>query len=283
VTEIGNRERDLLLGGAPPVGTDTRPQAEIRRRYRLQVAVFLVAAFATVGLVGAALWTAGALRAVDAVEAERDRWQRPADVMQALDIGEGKVVVDLGSGVGYFALKLTKRAGPHGRVLAVDVRSFPLLFLRLRARLRGHANLMAVRGEASDPHLPAGGVDAILVANTFHELVDPDAILLRAREALRPGGRLVVVDPDVDAANPEPPGHGTHHHTSPDQAEARMIHAGLEIVSREDAFVDEPGHGRWWLIVARRPLDPSPTTREPRVDLGTCPSSKGAAPHDQGR
>jgi SAM-dependent methyltransferase len=236
----------------PPRGADTRSERRIRRSYRRRIAAFLAAAFVTVGLLGAALWTAGALRAVDAVEAERDRWQRPAEVVEALDVGEGKVVADLGSGVGYFALKLAERVGRHGRVLAVDVRSFPLLFLRLRGLVRGCSNLTVVRGEARDPHLPAAGVDAILVANAYHELEDPDAILVHAREALRPGGRLVVVDPAVDAADPEPPDPGTHHHSSPDRAEARILAAGLEIVRRDDAFVDEP-HGRWWLVVARRP------------------------------
>jgi len=234
----------------PPGRTDAR--SEIQRSHRLRLVVFLVAAFVALGLLGAALWTAGALRAVDAVEAERDRWQRPDDVMEALDLGEGKRVVDLGSGVGYFALRLAERVGRDGRVLAVDVRSFPVLFLRLRGLRRGCFNLTVVRGEAGDPHLPAGGVDAILVANTFHELEDADKVLAHAREALRPGGRLVVVDPG-DAADAAPPVHETHRHTSPGRAEARILAAGLEIVSRNDAFVDQPGHGLWWLIVARRP------------------------------
>jgi SAM-dependent methyltransferase len=230
-----------------------RSEAEIQRSYRRRIAAFVVAAFVTVAVLGAALWTAGALRQVDAVESERDRWQRPADVLEALDLAEGEVVVDLGSGVGYFALKLAERVGRDGRVLAVDVRSFPLAFLRVRGLLRGSHNLTVVHGERDDPHLPAGGVDAILVANTFHELEDPDAILVRGREALRPGGRLVVVDPGTHIAGAAPPGHGAHRHTSPDRAEARILQAGLEIVCRDDAFVDEPGHGRWWLIVARRP------------------------------
>jgi len=237
----------------PPGEADTRSEAEIQRSYRRRIAAFAVAAFVTVGFLGATLWTAGALRAVDAVEAERDGWQRPSDVMKALDLGEGEVVADLGSGVGYFALKLADRVGRHGRVLAVDVRPFPLLFLRLRGLLRGCSNLTVVRGEAGDPHLPAGSVDAILVANTFHELEDPDTILAHAREALRPGGRLVVVDPGPDVAEAGPPGHGTHHNTSPDRAEARILRAGLEIVSRDDAFIEEPGHARWWLILALRP------------------------------
>ena len=237
----------------PSNGAETRTEAEIRRSYRRRTCGLVVLAFVTVGLLGIVLWTAGALRAADAVEAERDLWQRPGDVIRALDVGKGALVADLGSGVGYFALKLAERVGPSGRVLAVDVRSFPLLFLKLRALRRGTRNLTVVRGEGGDPHLPASGVDGILVANTFHELEDADVILGHAREALRPGGRLVVVDPEPDGAEPGPPRQGLHHHTSPGQAQRRILAAGLEIVTRDDAFVDDPGHGRWWLIVARRP------------------------------
>lgn len=223
------------------------------RRYRLRIALFLVAVGGTVFLLGATQWTVGAIRRVDAVESERDLWQRPADVLQALDLGDGKVVVDLGSGVGYFALKLAESVGRRGRVLAVDVRRFPLLFLRMRAVLRGRSNLEIVHGEADDPHLPAGGVDAILVANTFHELEDPGAVLSRSREALRSGGRLVVVDPSPGAGEAGSPRRGAHHHESSVSAEARLRQAGFEIVRRDDKFIDAPSHGCWWLIVARRP------------------------------
>ena len=188
---------------------------------------------------------------MSAVEGERDSWQRPADVLQALELRKGAVVADLGSGVGYFALKLAERVGRGGRVLAVDVRRFPLVFLRVRALLRGLRNLEAVHGAPDDPHLPAAGVDAVLVANTFHELEDQERILGRAREALRPAGRLVVVDPGSER---RAPGENEHHrHESPDSAEARLRQAGFEIVSRDDGFVDASGHGRWWLIVARKP------------------------------
>lgn len=231
--------------GAPPVG------AAIRRVYRRRIALFLASAFVVLAALGAIAWTVTALERVSAVEGERDSWQRPQDVLQALELRKGAVVADLGSGVGYFALKLAERVGPSGRVLAVDVRRFPLAFLRLRARLRGLRNLEAVHGAPDDPHLPAGGVDAVLIANTFHELEDQERILGRARDALRPAGRLVVVDP---APSVETPGENAHHHhESPDSAEARLRQAGFEIVSRDDGFVDASSHGRWWLIVARRP------------------------------
>jgi SAM-dependent methyltransferase len=231
--------------GAPSAG------AAIQRGYRRRIALWLASTFLVLAALGAIAWTATALEQVSAVEAERDSWQRPEDVLQALALRDGAVVADLGSGVGYFALKLAERVGRGGRVLAVDVRRFPLVFLRLRARLRGLRNLEAVHGAPDDPHLPAGGLDAVLVANTFHELEDQERILGRARDALRPAGRLVVIDP---APSVETSGQNEHHHhESPDSGEARLRQAGFEIVSRDDGFVDAPSHGRWWLIVARKP------------------------------
>jgi len=233
--------------GAPPAG------AAVQRGYRRRIALFLASTVLVLAALGAVAWTVTALEQVSAVEAERDAWQRPKDVLLALELRKGAVVADIGSGVGYFALKLAERVGPSGRVLAVDVRRFPLAFLRLRARLRGLRNLEAVHGAPDDPHLPAGGVDAVLIANTFHELEDQERILGRARDALRPAGRLVVVDPAPSVAVEAPGAGHEHHHDSPDSAEARLRQSGFEIVSRDDAFLTAPRHGRWWLIVARRP------------------------------
>jgi predicted methyltransferase len=235
---------------------EERPRSEdapIQLRYRRRIALFLSLAAAALLAMGAIVWTATAVRRVDAVEVERDSWQRPAEVMEALDVGDGKVVVDLGSGVGYFALKLADRVGRRGRVLAVDVRRFPLLFLRARTLLRGLHNLEAVHGEPDDPHLPAGGADAVLVANTFHELEHQELILGRVKDALRPAGRLVVLDPAPNVAVGASAATGEHHHESPDSAEARLRQIGFEIVSRDDRFVDASSHRRWWLIVARKP------------------------------
>jgi len=138
---------------------------------------------------------------------------------------------DLGCGAGYFALKLSWLVGPQGRVLAEDIRGLPLLFLRLRALLLNQHNVTIVRGEPDDPHLPAEGVDATLVANTYHELTDTGPILDHVFRALRPGGRLVVVDPSPEDASER----AAHHHetaaaeaTSPggvrDHAPRRSFH-----------------------------------------------------------
>jgi SAM-dependent methyltransferase len=222
-----------------------------RRGFRL--AVLLLGMASLVGALAAASWTAEALRRVDAVEAERDGWQRAAGVLQALDVGEGGTVADLGCGVGYFALKLSDRVGKEGRVLAVDVRRFPLLFLRIRALRSGRGNIQTMVGDADDPRLPVGVIDAVLVSNTYHEIAHPERVLERLFESLRPGGRLVIVDPaPEDEAGPAAA--HAHGHRTAASTEAHLVGAGFDVVGREDRFVERDGEAPWWLVVARRPL-----------------------------
>jgi SAM-dependent methyltransferase len=196
-----------------------------------------------------AVRVANTLARLEVVEAERDRWQRPEAVLRAMGTREGMSVADLGAGAGYFALKLSAAVGGGGRVLAVDLRRAPLLFLRARAWRDGRHNIETSIGEAADPRLPPA-LDGVLIANTYHELTAPVNFLARVRATLRPGARVVVVDPHpggVEGA-PETP---AHHHEPPESAVDALRRAGLDVVSRQDHFIDEAGH-RWWLVVASR-------------------------------
>jgi SAM-dependent methyltransferase len=221
-----------------------------KRRARVRIVLFVALAFLTASLLGAVYQGLDALRRLEVVEAERDRWQDPSRVIEALDLREGKVVVDLGSGVGYFALKLSPLVGRNGTVLAVDLRRQALLFLRLRAFLGGHRNVVTVEARADDARVPVASADAVLIANTYHELADPAAILEQLSRALRPGGRLVIVDPvpgSDEAGLVE-----AHHHESADSADRQLRRAGFEILSRQDRFIEPAGGAAWWLIVARK-------------------------------
>src|SRR5262245_25280741 len=110
-------------------------------------ALALLAVFLIIGVAGIAYQFVRTLQTLTRVEAERDRWQRPEDVIRALTLTDGSVVVDFGSGAGYFALKLSDTVGPKGTVIAVDLRRFSLLFLRLRAFLHGKHNIRIIVGE----------------------------------------------------------------------------------------------------------------------------------------
>jgi predicted methyltransferase len=229
-----------LEGGAAPT-----------RRYRLRILGFALAALASAGLLYVGQDFVATLQRLDVLERERDEWQRPAEILRALDLHDGNVVVDLGCGSGYFTLKLAPSVGPRGRVLALDIRNLPLVFLRARAWKRGIDNVRAIHSRPDDPGLHADGVDAVLVLNTYHELDDPPTLLAHVRRALRPGGRLIVVDRGPRPGKTPAPG---EHELAPSEGEAGLRAAGFDVVERDDAFIDRSGDlDLWWMIVARRP------------------------------
>jgi predicted methyltransferase len=229
--------------------------ADLTPAYGRRIALLLVCAF----FVGPALFVGyqalQTLRVLTLVERERDEWQRPADILQWLNVKEGSVVVDLGCGAGYFALKLSPIVGPDGAVLAEDIRRESLAFLWIRRFVRNARNVRVIRGETADPRLPPVPVDAVLIANTYHELDRPTAILSLVFRAMRSGGRLVVVD-----RGPRANGDGTHdastkrHVLRPGAAADEIEQSGFKVVARDDRFIDRSGTDDvWWLIVARKP------------------------------
>jgi predicted methyltransferase len=220
--------------------------------YRFKLLAFLLCALTLLLVLNTAYSALNTISRLDAVEAERDQWQHPAEVLQALEIKAGDVVVDLGCGSGYFALKLSAPAGKTGRVLAEDIRRLPLAFLWFRAILKNKRNIAVVHGAAADPHLPQR-VNEVLIANTYHELNDSQPILAQVRQSLVPGGRLVVVD-----RAPNPADTGTNrlagHEISAEQVERELRQAAFQIETRQNDFIGkDPGNESWWLIVARKP------------------------------
>jgi SAM-dependent methyltransferase len=178
------------------------------------------------------------------VEKERDSWQRAPAIIAQLDLRAGSRVVDLGCGAGYFALKLSAAVGGTGTVQAVDILRLPLAFLWIRSVKQGAHNLHVALGDPGDPHI-SGPVDAVLVANTYHEISRPAIVLEHVRRALVPGGRLVIADRSPQSANAE-------HAIDPALVEAELRRDGFEVLTRDDHFLDQPDEGPWWLIVAQR-------------------------------
>jgi ubiquinone/menaquinone biosynthesis C-methylase UbiE len=219
---------------------------------RIKLFVFVLCALAILFLLNTGYSALNTISRLDQVEAERDQWQHPVEVLHALDIEPGDVVVDLGCGSGYFALRLSSQVGKDGRVLAEDIRRLPLVFLWFRTILKSERNINVIHGDVTDPHLPAGRVNEVLIANTYHELTDSQAILRHVRESLISTGRLVVVD---RAPNPADTGASlAEHEISAGQVEDELRRAQFEIVTLQDNFIDkDPDNESWWLIVARKP------------------------------
>jgi SAM-dependent methyltransferase len=136
---------------------------------------------------------------------DRDHWQMSGHIMDALGIAEGSVVGDLGTGGGWFTIRLARRVGPNGLVYAEDVQPEMLEATSRRAAREGLTKVRTVRGTPLDPRFPARALDAILVVDTYHELEDPVTLLRNAAAALKPLGRLGVVDFRKDGLGPGPP------------------------------------------------------------------------------
>jgi predicted methyltransferase len=213
-----------------------------------------LAALASLAVIVYVVWQAAlTLARLEQVEQERDTWQRPRDIITALNLHSGEIVVDLGSGSGYFSMRLAPVVGPTGRVIAVDVLREPLAFLSIRRFLRRDWQIDVVRGRESDPRLTSAHVDAVLVVNTYHELVQPGATVTALQRALKAGGRLVVCDRRPrDGPGPSPQAERANHTLSPNAAEAEITGAGFTLLHRDDAFIDRPGDQPWWLMVFTR-------------------------------
>jgi predicted methyltransferase len=192
------------------------------------------------------------LQVLDEVERERDTWQRPDEIIRALDLHAGDVVVDFGAGSGYFALRLAPVVGPTGRVVAIDLRRESLAFLWIRSALRREWQVDVVRDDEQEPGLPGSGVDAILIVNTYHELTNRPALLQRMHRTIKPDGRLVVAERRPATGGPGSPGDDrASHRLRPEIAAQEITAAGFDEVSRDDAFIDQ-ADGSWWLMVFRR-------------------------------
>jgi ubiquinone/menaquinone biosynthesis C-methylase UbiE len=207
--------------------------------------------FAALNVAGQGINT---LDRLTAVERDRDRWQRAAAIIEPLQLRDGSRVVDLGCGAGYFALKLAARVGPKGSVQAVDILRLPLTFLWIRARLNRNRALRVVLGSADDPHIE-GSVDAVLIANTYHELARPGIVLGHVRQALSGWGRMVITDRASQGVTGEHSNKAIHA-SDPAAAQAELERDGFDVVSRDDHFLDQPDEGPWWLIVAQPHLSP---------------------------
>jgi ubiquinone/menaquinone biosynthesis C-methylase UbiE len=136
---------------------------------------------------------------------DREAWQRPEQIMDALGIGDGSVVADLGAGGGWFTVRLAKRVGPNGVVYAEDIQPQMIEAIQRRVQREGLRNVATVLGAADHPSLPREQLDAALMVETFYEVEDRLSLLTNVRSALKPGGRLGIVEYRADGGGPGPP------------------------------------------------------------------------------
>lgn len=156
----------------------------------------------------------------------REKWQKPAEVVDALQLQAGACVADLGAGTGYFLSYLSKAVGNRGCVLALEPEPNLVVHIREQAEKNGWKNVTPILVSFDDPRLPDASVDFVLIVDTFHHLDNRRAYLRRLRRALKRGGRVAVVD---WFKRPLPEGPPPAHKLARDQVVHEMDAAGYEL------------------------------------------------------
>ena len=161
--------------------------------------------------------------------ADREQWQKPEQIMDALKIADGSVVAEIGAGGGWFTIRLAHRVGPNGMVYAEDIQKLMIKAINRRVEREGLRNVTTILGTTKDSRLPHG-LDAILIVGAYHEMEDPVAVLNDAAQSLKPQGRIGIVDylPGAGGPGPEP-----DQRVDADTVIRGATAAGLQVISQE--------------------------------------------------
>jgi len=171
----------------------------------------------------------------------RDAWQKPAEVIRALQLRPQDAVADIGSGTGYFAVRLA-RALPQGSVYGADVEPDMVRYLNERAGRERLANLRSVLAAGDRPNLPAP-VDLVLVVDTYHHIARRSLYFTKLKESLRPGGRVAIIDFTLES----PVGPPAQHRIPPAQVISEMERAGYRLDERHEFLPNQ-----YFLVFAAR-------------------------------
>jgi SAM-dependent methyltransferase len=128
------------------------------------------------------------------VRPERESEEHPDQALDAIGIAQGSAVGDVGAGVGYFSWRMAERVGPSGVVYAEDIQPEMLEKVKQNMRERHIRNVREVLGKPDDPKLPANSLDMVLLVDVYHEFSEPEKMLDHIRDALKSGGRLILLE-----------------------------------------------------------------------------------------
>jgi len=258
-------------------------------RAAITLAVVAAVTFTTV------VWSLAPQRAVQTTAPEdlgvlespdREQWQQPEAIMDALGIAEASRVADLGAGGGWFTVRLGHRVGPNGVVYAVDIQSRMIDAMMRRVRNHGLANVCPILGTEDHPHLPTPqdpdpgvgrcqprptttarpfkGLDAVLMVDTYPQIKDPVTMLRHVAEALAPTGRVGIVDFKKDGAGgPGPP---LADRIDPEIIRDHANQAGLALV-RVETFL----RYQFLLIFGKLPVSAPADPAAARFSAGSTP------------
>jgi len=192
----------------------------------------------------------------------RDKTEKVAEVLAALEATSGKRIADVGSGDGFYAVRIARAVAPNGHVTAVDVDSKTVAKLRAQLGSEKIKNADVVLGSSADPKLSPGSYDAILVYNAYHEISNHVAVRRALFGALKPGGRIVVIEALHDNLQEAPREvQLKDREISPLNVGIELTEVGFSVIDVRPQFVPftDPKHkGGYWLMIA---IKPKPTKK----------------------
>ena len=202
----------------------------------------------------------------------REQWQKVEEIFAAMQVKPGAVVADIGAGDGFFTTRLAGAVGASGRVLAIDIGASALRRLKEKVATDGLTNVEVIEGAVDDPKLAAASVDAALIVNAYHEMTEHQAMLAKIKAALKPGGRLVIVEPISASRRNAARGEQTRNHEiAIDFVRADAKTAGFTQVSMTDPFTSRPHGNRTedeWMLVLTPAESETPARQAPVVAGG---------------
>ncbi len=125
---------------------------------------------------------------------DRAKWQKPDEIVKSLNLKPGYIIADIGAGTGYFTRRFAKAIGPKGKVFGIDVESSMVKYMKEDAKKLNLKNYVARLVKPDDPDLKPQSVDVIFICNTYHHIEDSVNYLKKLSKALKPTGRIVIVD-----------------------------------------------------------------------------------------
>jgi ubiquinone/menaquinone biosynthesis C-methylase UbiE len=190
-------------------------------------------------------------------EDDRDDAGEADRVLRLVEAAEGMHVADIGAGDGYYVARLAARVGDAGRVYGEDIVPRYVELLSARARTSGWSNVEVVRGESHDPRLPAGTLDAAILIHMYHEVSQPFGLLWNLATAMKPGGRVLIMDLDRPTW-----GHGTP---------LELLRCEVEAVGYRLDRIDRTVPGEYAAVFIAPSLDERPAPEAIVQSLASAP------------
>jgi len=161
----------------------------------------------------------------------RDDWQRPDEVMKALEISKTDVIADIGAGGGYFTERFSKYLGASGRVYATDIQDVMIEKLRERVKDQGLGNVEVVRGGLDEPMLSTSCCDMVFFSSVYKEIEGRISYMQKIRKILKPGGRVAIIEYRPNAVAIGPP---REMRLPPEKVIEELAAAGFTLVRRHN-------------------------------------------------